>query len=92
MLGAQGREALSLAVGPRSSWGSLVGAGRGQGSLHTHAVQRPPEGFNFPESDFLSSSAPSPHLLAPEGKCLDPARMGRLLGEGPGARGDLLGW
>lgn len=80
VLGAQGREALSLGVSPGGSWGSLVDTGRGQGSIHTYAVQRPPEGFRFPESDFLTSTL-SPHLLAPEEKCQDPTRMGRLLGQ-----------
>ena len=61
MLGAQGKEGLSLGVGPGGRWESLVGTGRGQGSLHTRAVQRPPEGFSFPESDFPSSTL-STHL------------------------------
>lgn len=80
MLGAQGKEGLSLGVGPGGRWESLVGTGRGQGSLHTRAVQRPPEGFSFPESDFPSSTL-SPHLLAPAEKCWDRTRMGHLLGQ-----------
>lgn len=92
MLGAQGREALSLAVGPGGSWGALCAQGGDRGA------------FTLTQCSARQRASVSPsltschHPLLPltswplKGKCLDPARMGRLLGEGPGARGDLPGW